>query len=436
MANRQYIGARYVPKFHDGSSGTDWTANTQYEALTIVTRNGNSYTSKKPVPASVGAPESNPDYWASTGIFNAQLQTVSDNVDAVANDLQTFVEENSAAFSAYTGKILCVAGDSIAKGRYVLPDEAFPAVAAAAMGMTCKNFAVNSGGYTRSGAMQVLTQINAAIADNSFDNEDVGIFLLSAGVNDINDAPNATTYAQAVRTAIATVKNNFPNARIIVTDYTQGNAGLVVNADVGSAYIVYNNIKSVCLLLGVECIDNAFAWGLSHASWFTSTGPSPHGDAVNADVLHPNVAGNQYYAYYLLQYIAGNKFLPYFAPNTITAAELAAHTGQVCGCRVINGNTAMYGYYDVTPPATPSNEITATLPQFMAGDSRAPYFVTAYVVETGAPRVLIPLFARVYTTAGSGQTQPTVTMRLQAPSGGWLATHIIYIPYQTREIGT
>lgn len=83
MAMHQYIGARYVPKFHDGSSGTDWTANTQYEALTIVTRNGNSYTSKKPVPAAVGAPESNPDYWASTGIFNAQLQDLQDQIDAL-----------------------------------------------------------------------------------------------------------------------------------------------------------------------------------------------------------------------------------------------------------------------------------------------------------------------------------------------------------------
>lgn len=87
MAMHQYIGARYVPKFHDGSSGTDWTSNTQYEALTIVTRNGNSYTSKKPVPANIGAPESNPDYWASTGIYSAQVQQLQDDMTDAQADI-------------------------------------------------------------------------------------------------------------------------------------------------------------------------------------------------------------------------------------------------------------------------------------------------------------------------------------------------------------
>ena len=48
MANRQYIGARYVPKFADP---VEWNSALSYEALTIVTHLGNSFTSKKPVPA-------------------------------------------------------------------------------------------------------------------------------------------------------------------------------------------------------------------------------------------------------------------------------------------------------------------------------------------------------------------------------------------------
>ena len=45
---RQYIGARYVPKFADP---VIWNKALSYEAMTIVTYLGNSFTSKKPVPA-------------------------------------------------------------------------------------------------------------------------------------------------------------------------------------------------------------------------------------------------------------------------------------------------------------------------------------------------------------------------------------------------
>ena len=89
MATTQYIGARYVPKFYENSSHTaEWTANTAYEPLTIVTRNGNSYTSRKTVPAATGAPEDNPTYWASTGIYDEQIEEYREETAAVAEALE------------------------------------------------------------------------------------------------------------------------------------------------------------------------------------------------------------------------------------------------------------------------------------------------------------------------------------------------------------
>lgn len=70
----QSIGARYVPKFYDYNGSSDWRSGVEYEALTIVTFAGNSFTSKKPVPASVGSPNLNPTYWANTGNMNAQVE--------------------------------------------------------------------------------------------------------------------------------------------------------------------------------------------------------------------------------------------------------------------------------------------------------------------------------------------------------------------------
>jgi len=68
---KQYVGARYVPKF---ANPVEWAADTSYEALTIVTFNNASYTSKIPVPPTVGNPANNPQYWALTGNYNAQVE--------------------------------------------------------------------------------------------------------------------------------------------------------------------------------------------------------------------------------------------------------------------------------------------------------------------------------------------------------------------------
>lgn len=79
---RQYIGARYVPKFYENSLGTsEWAGGVIYEPLTIVTYNGNSYTSKQLVPANIGNPSANPTYWAPTGLYNAQVEALRQQVE-------------------------------------------------------------------------------------------------------------------------------------------------------------------------------------------------------------------------------------------------------------------------------------------------------------------------------------------------------------------
>lgn len=84
--NRQYVGARYVPKFFSGVNGsTEWVQGVQYEPMTIVTYLNNSYTSKIPVPAGVGNPAENTKYWANTGNFNAQLAEVKTAVDSIVS---------------------------------------------------------------------------------------------------------------------------------------------------------------------------------------------------------------------------------------------------------------------------------------------------------------------------------------------------------------
>lgn len=91
MANtvRQYVGARYVPKFADPVA---WQSGTSYEALTIVTYNNSSYTSKIPVPATVGNPADNDIYWALTGNYNAQVEEYRQTALNVQNTFNEFEE--------------------------------------------------------------------------------------------------------------------------------------------------------------------------------------------------------------------------------------------------------------------------------------------------------------------------------------------------------
>ena len=70
---RQYIGARYVPIFGRGrGTPIEWDNSDAYEPLSIVYYQGDTYTSRRYVPA--GIPIDNQDYWVITGRYNAQVE--------------------------------------------------------------------------------------------------------------------------------------------------------------------------------------------------------------------------------------------------------------------------------------------------------------------------------------------------------------------------
>lgn len=82
MATTQYIGARYVPLFADP---IEWDKTKQYEPLTIVTNNGNSYTSRQFVPS--GIEITNDAFWALTGSYNAQVEQYRKEVTAYGGQI-------------------------------------------------------------------------------------------------------------------------------------------------------------------------------------------------------------------------------------------------------------------------------------------------------------------------------------------------------------
>ena len=98
----QYIGSRYVPMFADPP---EWTDTRAYEALTIVTHQGNSFTSRQPVP--VGIDITNEAFWVETGSYNAQVEQYRREVMTFDNRIQqaqTAAAEANQAVTAEAGE--------------------------------------------------------------------------------------------------------------------------------------------------------------------------------------------------------------------------------------------------------------------------------------------------------------------------------------------
>lgn len=112
---RQYIGARYVPKIFG-----DWVENHEFEPLTIVTYLNNSYTSKKTVPATVGNPADNSEYWVCTGNYNAQVEEYRQEVTECTSSVENLTRKvNYLSPEMFGAKGDGVTDDTLAFQRFV-----------------------------------------------------------------------------------------------------------------------------------------------------------------------------------------------------------------------------------------------------------------------------------------------------------------------------
>lgn len=95
MAVRQYIGARYVPRF----TGT-YSPTQQYEVLDVADNGmGTSYVLKKPAPA--GTPLSNTTYWAIYGASSGAVINLQNQIDAIKNEIAITPDEISTGATDY-----------------------------------------------------------------------------------------------------------------------------------------------------------------------------------------------------------------------------------------------------------------------------------------------------------------------------------------------
>lgn len=333
MAVRQYVGARYVPKFYENSLGTaEWQSGIAYEPLTIVTYNGNSFTSKKEVPASIGAPNENPTYWASTGIYNAQIDEYREETAAaaaaaqaaqnLANELQKTKNNKKLNDSRFI-----FVGDSYllgGRGGVLTPNNGWGAKIKSMLNLAdnaCYIVGQDGGGFAsnRPGG-GYANQLENAVADIT-DRESIDYVIACGGQNDI--AATEAAFNTGVQALADTVAQYFPNAKCYI--------GMIAWDQVPSKQIQLNEVMEK-YIAGIDAVS-----GVEKPIYLSGVENSLYNMAwFGSDNSHPTVNGYESIANHVIQAINGHAST--FDSMTASAEGINGFSGSVSniGCTISN----------------------------------------------------------------------------------------------------
>lgn len=292
-----YVGARYVPVF---ANPIEWNKANTYEPLTVVTYQGNSFTSKTFVPANTDI--TNTTYWALTGNYNAQVEQYRQEVQNVSDEVTLI--QNAIDKSGYYdfSKVLCY-GDSFTEG-YGLSNPATENWATQFMSM------VNGGTLERyyNGAAGFVAVGNTSHL-NYEDDFDQNVWpqvsanantytciIVQGGLNDGNQA--ISTEQAAVTSFINNLKGKFPNAKLLF---------LTCN--------YYQNPYSGSIM-GVNLACRSAGIGYTHHGWTALYGMT---DYMQDDLLHPNANGCKMLAGYLAKTVLNGE---------VAHTNMAYHTSE------------------------------------------------------------------------------------------------------------
>lgn len=221
---RQYVGARYVPVF---ANPLEWSDTREYEPLTIVTYQGNSYTSMQYVPTSISIADT--AYWALTGNFNAQVEAyraevrafddrinanaaaINANADAI-NANTAAINANAAAIAQEktyrTTNVMLAFGDSYGVDNISQGPVWCEITANKLQATELHNYCVGGATFNTTKEKNFFVQVDKAISEikNPEYVKYVGI------VGGTNDGSNSIT--DAIVSLVAKINGAFPNAVI------------------------------------------------------------------------------------------------------------------------------------------------------------------------------------------------------------------------------
>ena len=221
---RQYVGARYVPVF---ANPLEWSDTREYEPLTIVTHQGNSYTSMQYVPTGISIADT--AYWALTGNFNAQVEAYraevrafDDRINANATAINanaTAINANATAINANaaaiaqektdrTTNVMLAFGDSYGVDTMSQGPVWCEITANKLQATELHNYCVGGATFNTTKEKNFFVQVDKAISEIK-NPEYVKYVGIVGGTND-----GSNSIADAIVSLVAKINSAFPNAVI------------------------------------------------------------------------------------------------------------------------------------------------------------------------------------------------------------------------------
>lgn len=293
---RQYIGARYVPIFgRRGESSIEWDDTAPYEPLTVVTHQGDSYTSRQYVPAGVDI--LNAEYWAQTGAFNSQVEAYRAEVLALRDDWTTYQTDTDAAIQQWETDAENEIKLALGKTELLTFGDSFGNETTEWGYMMGKRLGLTPHVYNISGASWPLpNQVNNALVD--FDTPEkratVKMAIAWAGVN--NAASGVMEDATHIKTFMTEYLTAFPQSTLYIAPMNVPNPYFTNYPNTyRNAQLSYPN-----LVQDLQNYQNRFI--LMKGCMFFNTGAE---DLWVGDKLHPSTKGSYTIANNMSAFING-----------------------------------------------------------------------------------------------------------------------------------
>ena len=322
----QYIGARYVPLFADP---LDWSNTKEYEPLTIVLYQGNSFTSRQFVPKGIDI--SDESFWANTGNYNAQIEQYRQEVAAfdgriTENSRNIERVERELSDSKKDKSVMLVFGDSFSveySGEGGSTGPLWWELVSKELSMEPDSFAVSGAGFIKYYSVSMDSEFEKAKSKYNTPEliASVKRVYIFAGLNDLVLKGVTSDFWPAVNRFIAKVKAYFTSAYVTYTSN-------ITPDPIARQRITLQSFNDYCKF------KSNMAFMFDYISGATELFRNDNGE----DFLHPNANGEAFIADMMLgrgvEQLCYSNSPSYFGNLqncTIAGVSLAKKGKHICG---------------------------------------------------------------------------------------------------------